>query len=697
MEGGTAPYSYLWDDPLAQNQATAVNLQAGTYSVTVTDANGCTTSDAALITQPDQLTVDVMATPVICRGADDGSATATVNGGTGEYTYRWSSGGTTQTVTGLPEGDISVTVTDENGCEVTGGSRVDEPAASIEITIVQDEQGCAGLSQNVATGSAVGGTGTGYTYLWSNGETTATAVALPDGEVTLTVTDDGGCAVTESFTIEDLPAVTINMLLGEPTCSDRADGSVGADPSGGLGRQTSDYTFLWSNGETTPVITGLVGNRTYGVTVTGPGGCIGTAERFLAAPPGITFQTDEQPVLCTGGSTGGLTVFNVSGPNAGDYQFQWGPEAGGATTPTISGLPAGQYSLTITDVGTCTLDTVLTITEPTELAPAIEQTNVSCFGEADGILVASGTGGVGGYGFAWSTGSNQPRITGLVAGTYSLTLTDANDCESITDYVITQPAPLEVTATPGAVLCEGDATGRVTLEAIGGTGPFVYTIEGIGTTRNNVFLGLSAGTYSASIRDANGCSIGTDVIVEDGPFFDVDLGTDSTIVFGDSIFLTPEIFGGVDTLIYDWRPSYAGTLSCTDCPNPSARPEYEIDYTLVLTDGNGCVAEDRVRISVTKIRNVDVPTGFSPDGNGINDRLIVHGRPGTTVEYFGVYDRWTNLLFEDSEYPVNDATRGWDGTHEGEPVTAGVYLYKLVIRYEDGSTETLSGETTIVR
>ncbi|MEM1358744.1 MAG: gliding motility-associated C-terminal domain-containing protein, partial [Bacteroidota bacterium] len=231
----------------------------------------------------------------------------------------------------------------------------------------------------------------------------------------------------------------------------------------------------------------------------------------------------------------------------------------------------------------------------------------------------------------------------------------------------------------------------------GSSAPFVYSLENRGFSRNNVFVGLPAEEYSVFVRDSAGCQISTNVIVNDGPVFGIDLGPDSTIIFGDSILLSPMVQGGVGTLLYDWTGSYGGTLSCVDCPTPMARPEYEIDYSLRLLDENGCVAEDRLRISVRKIREVAVPSGFSPNDDNRNDRLLVHGRPGTQVLSFSIFDRWGNVLFEDANFDVNDPNRGWDGTHQGQPVNAGVYIYRLLIRYDDDSEETLAGETSLIR
>ncbi|MEO0733819.1 MAG: gliding motility-associated C-terminal domain-containing protein, partial [Bacteroidota bacterium] len=378
--------------------------------------------------------------------------------------------------------------------------------------------------------------------------------------------------------------------------------------------------------------------------------------------------------------------------------LQWNNAAGFAMTPSISGLPAGtNYGLEITDEDGCTLDTLLTISEPPALTANITQIDVGCFGESDGRLSAIGTGGVGGYQYAWTGGSNQNQITGLQAGSYDLTLTDANGCEDITTNIITEPEPITITASANPAFCEGEATGTITVTGGGGRPPFVYGIENRGFTRNNVFVGLPAEEYVAFVRDSAGCQTSTNVIVNDGPPFSLDLGPDSTIIFGDSFQIQPIVIGGVDTVIYFWKGSYDGTLSCVDCPTPLARPEYEIDYFLTIMDGNGCAAEDRFRLSVRKIREVAIPTGFSPNGDTRNDRLIVHGRPGTQVVNFAIFDRWGNLLFEDGNYEVNDLTRGWDGTAKGQDVNAGVYLYRVLIRYDDDSEETLSGETTLVR
>ena len=697
--GGTPPYAFAWDDPNAQVEEDAGALTAGTYNLLVTDANGCTTTLTATVGQPDPLALDFRSTQVVCRDGSDGTAVVIASGGNGDYSYAWQTGASQDSISGLTAGTYEVTVTDRLGCMITGSVNVQQPVETLVASAVQDEMGCAGAAENQATVFAEGGR-PGYTYRWSNGETTATAVRLPSGTASVTVTDSGGCESVFPLAISDLPAVEISLLSVLPSCNNTSDGRMGAVVMGGAGTQEADYTYLWSTGATTVTIENLVGDRTYRVTVTGPAGCTGEQERFLPAPDPVNFDLIMTPVVCTGESNGALQITNLRGPNSDnpiDFALQWGPEAGNSTSATVSNLPAGDYPLTVTDFEGCTVDTVLTITEPPVLGLLVDQRNVGCFGDQDGSVRVTGTGGVGGYAYAWSNGSEQQELSGLAAGTLTVTVTDANGCTAEETIEITQPEPVGLTGSSTAVLCQGDATGTITLTGTGGRPPYLFALAGRGFTRNNVFIGLPAGEYEGIVRDSAGCDFSTQVIVEDGPTFDLTLPDDTEIIFGDSLQLNPQTDGGIDTVIYQWRGSYPGTLSCTECEEPIAKPEFEIDYTLLVIDGNGCTDEERFRVSVRKIREVFVPTGFTPNGDGMNDRLIVHGRPGTIVRRYLVFDRWTNVVYAAENFNVNDTEAGWDGTYKGQDLNGGVYLYKLEIEYEDGSTEVLSGESTLIR
>ena len=704
--GGTPPYSYAWtadlvDPTLIFNDPQTEDigaLNAGEYRVLVTDANGCTTGLTATVEQPNAVVLDLTSTNVVCFGEANGTATATVAGGTFPYRYRWSTGDTTAVTEGLTAGDYSLTVTDANNCLVVGSEAVSEPPTALALRAnPQELLGCAGGTNSRASVEATGGYGE-FAYRWGNGERTAVADSLAGGPVTVSVTDAGGCTVTTQLDIDQLQPVTINILQDPPSCNGSADGLLTATPMGGSGRVNDDYTYRWSTGDTDIAADNLRGGATYSVTATDNLGCTGEESFFLRDPQPIQFNLDATPADCAGAATGVLSISNVTGPVVGDYFFRWDAGAGSATTPRVGDLAAGSYRVTITDeIDQCEIDTLLTVTEPRPLAANAEQRNVGCHGDADGRLTVSPTGGVGNYRLSWSTGSAARRIEGLPAGRYTLTLTDDNGCVDSTAYDIRQPDPVEVRPTPLAARCFGEPSGEIALVGAGGRPPFSFRIGDGPFSRNGNFRGLQAGTFQVFVRDSSGCTVGTEVEVPDGPTFTIELGPDIELPFGDSITLMAAVDGGAPPLRYRWRGSYAGSLDCDTCAAPVARPEFAIDYRLVVTDADGCTDEDRLRILVPKVREVDVPTGFTPNGDRRNDRLLVHGRPRTRVVAFAVFDRWGGQVFADGEWDVNDPTRGWDGNIQGDPAPAGVYFYKLTVRYEDDSEETRSGQTTLIR
>ncbi|OAV45432.1 hypothetical protein A3850_013435 [Lewinella sp. 4G2] len=694
--GGTAPYAAVWDDPAATDELSVDGLALGTYRVVITDANGCTASASGAVTQPDELIATATATPVICRGEANGTATVTTTGGTGDVTFLWSTGGNTATIADLGENTFTVTATDENGCTAMASTTVNEPDDPLTVTATQTASGCSGATSNEAIANVTGGAGSN-SFLWSNGETGMTATMLPLGLASVTVTDAGGCARDASVLIGELDPITVAITDVAPSCNDRQDGSLTAMPSGGAGVVPTDFTYVWSNGETTQTISNLMGGRRYGVTVTGPSGCTGEATFDLAIPPPIVITSAGGRTSCFDTPDGSLTLDDITGPNGGPYDVLWSPEAGGSTDLTVTGLAAGDYRVTVTDPNGCLLDTFLTVTQPDSLEAAVVQTNVSCNGDTDGSLVSAPVGGTGPYQFAWSNGSTEAGIADLPIGDYTLSLTDASGCLTITPFTITEPDELLALPTADSVLCIGDPTGAIQVNSTGGTGPFLYSVEGRGINRNSEFFGFAAGEYQVGITDANGCTSEASILVPDGDVFEIDAGPDTSVIFGDSITLTPILNGGKGQIAFTVTPSSPTLQSCFDCPAPTLRPQFPVDVTYRAVDANGCVAEDVVSIEVPRIRNVAVPGGFSPDQNNVNDLLLVHGRPGTRVVLFQVYDRWANLLFEAENFFVNDPNVGWDGTQNDQPVNAGVYLYKLVVEYDDLSQETLSGQTTLIR
>ena len=263
--GGTAPYSYSWS-----NGATGANISgllAGSYTVTATDANGCTGTAMVTIGEPAGMIVNATSTVVSCNGNTDGSVSASVSGGVAPYSYVWSDGSTSPNVYFVPVGTYTVTVTDANGCTATGSTEVTEPPV-LSASASGTDVSCNGDSDGVATASATGGTAP-YTYLWSNGGTGASVSGLASGTYTVTVTDLRGCAEVASVTIGEPTILTASISTNEVSCNGGNDGSATATPAGG----TAPYTYSWSNGATGATASGLSAG-TYTVTVTDANGCL---------------------------------------------------------------------------------------------------------------------------------------------------------------------------------------------------------------------------------------------------------------------------------------------------------------------------------------------------------------------------------------------------------------------------------------
>lgn len=361
VTGGTQPYRYQWSHDPSLSGNTATGLPLGTYSVKVIDANGCEATDLINITEPTQILLDIETTELDCDGDDQGAATVTATNGAGNYSYLWNDPNTqtTPTATGLTAGIYTVTVTDANNCSVSATVIISQPSqltASISKTNVQ----CAGESNGTATVQVSGGTA-GYSYLWDDplAQTTPTAMGLAAGTYTVTVTDGNNCQISETVMINEPLELTAGITATQLVCFGDDNGVAAVQVSGG----TTPYTYLWDDplAQKTPMATGLTA-RTYTVLVTDANNCTTSASITIDQPVELTGNiVSIIHVPCIGGNEGSATVL-VSGGTPG-YTYLWDDPLA-QTTPTATGLTAGNYQLLVTDANNCQLLVPVVITEP---------------------------------------------------------------------------------------------------------------------------------------------------------------------------------------------------------------------------------------------------------------------------------------------------------------------------------------------
>ncbi|MCA0154530.1 SprB repeat-containing protein, partial [Winogradskyella vincentii] len=502
------------------------------------------------------------------QGCANGEATVAVSGGTAPYSFLWSNGQTTATATGLSDTTHSVTVTDANGCQLTQSiiiACVNTCDAEITIDSVTDVL-CTGDATGAGTVSAnsLANPASTFTFTWSNGQVdsgvnSSTLSNVTAGVYTVSITIDG----TVCQPVEDTISITepSNVLNVTASSTDElgpttGDGTATATATGGV----EPYTYAWSNGQTTQSISDLSAG-TYTVNVTDANGC--TDQTTVTVNPGtclnISVTGSSSPVICNGESNGSV-VATVSG-GSGSFSYAW--DSLPDTTPAVNNLPAGDYSITVTDnVTACTTSTTITVNEPNALSSGIAITNILCKDDATGSLDLTVNGGVSPYTFLWNDGSTNEDLINVIAGTYTVTITDANGCTSSDTATIIEPA----TNVSGSitqitnVACLGESNGSITAEGTGGIPPYTYSIDN-GTTSqaDGLFENLSAGDYTILITDANGCTVNViDTTVTEPNLLEISVA--STI----DVLCNGEKTGSIDVDVNGGTPPYTYVWSDID-------------------------------------------------------------------------------------------------------------------------------------
>lgn len=614
--GGTAPYSYSWSNGASAD--TIFNLTAGTYDVTVTDNNSCPQNGSYTINEPSPIVITETINDVSCNGFSDGSISVSVSGGTGPYTYLWSNGNTTNAVSGLPAGAISVTVTDDNGCIEVGNYVIGEPLV-LSLTDNISNVTCNGGSDGAIDLAVLGGTAP-YGYSWSNGATTEDISNLTIGNYSVTVTDANGCIINDTYTITEPPLYTINGFIIDVSCNGLSDGAIQATVTGG----TAPFNYSWSDGQSGDIASNLpAGNIT--VTVVDAAGCTQNQLFTVNEPLPVTVASNLYNVSCNGGNDGAIKV--TPGGGVTPYGYSW---SNGASSDSIFNLTAGTYDVTVSDNNGCTANGSYTLTEPTPIVVTETITNVTCNGFTNGSVSVNVTGGTAPYTYLWSTGATTNSVTNQPAGAISVTVTDALGCVVTENYNITQPFPLTLTPTITDVTpCFGGTNGVIGLSVSGGTPGYSFLWSNGATT--NPASGLAAGNYTVAVTDNNGCVVNGAYTIDQPVPVTATASIDNIDCFGDNS-------GRISMTVSDGQPPYNFSWSNgSSGPSPVLNNITAGSYTLNLTDGNGCTFTDTYVVN----ENPEIiitgttynPTCFSTTADGAVKIDVTGGIPGYTYSW----------------------------------------------------------------
>jgi|GEM_PF-525222 len=548
LDAGAGYASYMWSD--GSTSQTLMTNMAGTYDVTVTDANGCMAMDDV------DVTVNPLPMPMITGPTEICSGDmATLDAGAGYASYMWSDGSTSQTLMVSAGGTYSVTVTDANGCMAMDDHVVVENAVPT-VMLPADADLCMPETLTLDAGAGFA------SYSWSDGSTNQTLTVSASGTYSVTVTDANGCTGMDDIVVS---------VHTPPTVDLGADGLLCPDASQTLDAGAGFASYMWSDGSTNQML--MVSTPgTYDVTVTDANGCTAMDEIVLSpsASPAVMLPADAD--FCEGDM---VTLDAGSGYSS----YSW---SDGSTSQTITVSTSDTYSVTATSSDGCTTmdDIVLTF----HALPMVDLGSASALCDGQSTTLDAGSGFAS---YMWSDGSTNQMLTVTASGDYSVMVTDANGCEGTDTTNVFVAANPSVDLGGDQAACEGDSR---TLDAGAGFASYLWSD---GSTNQTLEVSVE-GTFSVTVTDANGCTA-TDaamITVAENP--EPDLGPDRPLCIGSDLILDPNVPTGV---AYFWSNFTTSPTLAVNTPGT---------YSVQVSDANGCLGRDTIEVSAGTPISVDL-------------------------------------------------------------------------------------------
>ncbi len=633
--GGTAPYQYSWNN--GGSTQTISNLAVGSYSVTIEDADGFIVSNTFSVQAQYQIVLSGSVQGVACETDFSGSINTQVNNGQGQYSFNWSNGASTQNLSEIGIGSYTLTVSDVNNCIAT---QVYQISATNPIVIEEEIQHetCIGFSNGSISLNTSGGT-TPYSYVWSNQIIASQITNAAPGNYSVTVSDLNGCEISSIFSVNEAEPLLVNANLNHVSCYESNNGSIFLNVSGGL----SPYSYSWNNGSSNAQIFNLPADN-YSVTVMDNNQCSIIDNFIVSEPDALVAEESVQHVSCYGGSDASIEVF-VSGGTS-PYSYLW---SNGATTSSISNLTQGSYQLTVSDANNCNLTIPYSIMQAALISLHGSLNNIDCHGVNDGSINLTIINGVSPFSIIWSNGATTEDLNNLVAGTYSVTVTDNNLCTANASYTLFQPNPILLSSNITTPSYMGASDAGIAVSVSGGTSPYSYLWNSGGISAN--LTNVIAGSYNLSVTDFNNCLFTETFIIEDGPEM---LIIESEIVnescasaCNGSIALS--VTGGNGLYNYLWNTGSTESQLSNLCPG---------NYSVLIEENMSSPFWSYIE------------TGLNMTIGVFTNGILVDGNPITANDYLGVFYETPNGLgcagyYSWNPSQLNVAFPAWGANSQG--------------------------------
>ncbi len=584
-------------------------LAAGTYQVVIQDNALCQVTGTVTVAEPPMLTATYATTPTLCNASCDGEIAVTANGGTAPYFYSSDNGSSfsvSSTLTNLCAGTYQVIVKDDNDCLIAATQTITEPAA-ITLNVVLTSSTCA-LPNGELLLNAGGGMG-GFNYSIDGGATnvaTNNFTGLMAGTYDVVVTDANNCTVTsQEVLLNEASPIITGTYITDVNCNAACDGTIDVTAIGGTGALGYD---IGGASQASPLITGICAGN-YTVTVTDQNGCTDTETFTITEPAPLALTATLTNLLCYQDNSGEI-AFNASGGTPA-YFYSTDNGATFSNQSTSQFMAAGTYDLVVKDQNDCTVPLQVIITEPAELVVQNQVSNDAiCHGSCDGDATVTAAGGTGGYSYTWANGvAGTNTATGLCAGSYDVTIEDANGCQTNATFLINEPAMLTIVSySTTDVLCNSACDGTITINAPLAT---EFSVDGGVTFQvSNTFTGLCVGVYDIVVRNAAGCTqTASTEIFEPAPLYLNAIPEDGiTICYDGYGTLSGDAVGGVGPYYYVWNTGDTTQFLNVNLTLPAT-------FTLTVYDQNGCVSNTEsadVLIRPPFVASVTTPITICP-------------------------------------------------------------------------------------
>jgi|GEM_PF-6852223 hypothetical protein len=520
---GIPPYQYEWDDEAQQTGHIAQNLRPGTYTVLVTDATNCSRVKSITLNYVNPVYIsNISKTTPSCPDLADGSISVTASGGKGNYSYAWSTGDTTQSISGLENGTYSVTVYDNGICSDQANVTITAPD-TLSAVYTAEKPTCYSTADG-QVGISISGGVPSYNVEWEDGSTLKRRFDLEAGSYNVFISDDNNCSTNINVVVPAKDSVSIDYEITSVSCYGGSDGEISIDSIS----NANNPMVEWSNGQIGRTLRNVPAGF-YEADITDSYGCMTTFEFEVGSPDSLQIVNDTiTDVLCKNGFNGSIN-FEVIGGN-GNYTFNWDD---GPRTKNRSNLTAGTYYVTITDDLNCTIEKQFTLNEPELLVLSYTASSVSCFGNADGFASIEIEGGISPYQISWADGASDSIRNDLAAGTHDVLVTDANNCSESIEVIIPNLNPIRINEViPTIPSCYQGSDGGLELDINGGVAP--YSVSWSNGRTGASIDSISAGNYQVMITDDNNCQLTELISLGDGtPIYLTSLVTANPICYGE--------------------------------------------------------------------------------------------------------------------------------------------------------------------